>query len=452
MIGPARVAAYEILSAVSAGSADLPTAIAFARGGLRDDRDRALAAEIASGVQRWRATLDHVIAAFSKRPPSRLDSEIVEILRLSVYQLLHLTRVPASAVVDDAVNLVRRAGKTSATGFVNAVLREVSRRRDALPLPPRPADFSDRPTALEYFSITLSHPRWLAARWYDRLGFEVAEQWMQFNNAPGTLTLRANRLKTTRDELAGRLRAHDVELHDAPYAPDALIVDEGYPLRLGLDDSGLFFVQDEASQLVALLAGDRPPPRVLDACASPGGKTTAIAAAMAGSGLLVATDLRDRRISLLARTVAVSGAANVRIVQADLRQPLPFTTPFDCVLVDAPCSGLGTLRRDPDIRWRRRESEIAALATTELAMLRHAADVVSPGGRLVYATCSSEPEENEQVVDAFAAGAPDFVPVSAQSATAQLTDSLVDARGFLRTEPHRHGLECFFGAVLVRRM
>ena len=451
MIGPARVAAYEILSAVSAGNADLPTAIAFSRGGLRDDRDRALAAEIASGVQRWRATLDYLIAAFSKRPLTKLDPEIVEILRLSAYQLLHLTRVPASAVVDDAVNLVRRAGKTSATGFVNAVLREVSRKRAALPLPPRPADRADRAAVLDYFSIALSHPRWLAARWYDRFGFDVAEQWMQFNNTPGTLTLRANRLKVTRDELAALLRSHDVETHTAPYAPDALVVDEGYPLRLGLDDSGMFFVQDEASQLVALLAGDPPPSRVLDACASPGGKTTAIAAAMAGGGLLVATDLRDRRINLLQRTVALSGARNVRIVQTDLRRPLPFSQPFDCVLVDAPCSGLGTLRRDPDIRWRRRESDLPALAAAELTMLRQAADGVAPGGRLVYATCSSEPEENEQIVDAFAAAAPHFVPVAASAASARLTDSLVDARGFLRTEPHRHQLEAFFGAVFLRR-
>jgi 16S rRNA (cytosine967-C5)-methyltransferase len=451
MIGLARVAAYEILSAVSAGNADLPTAIAFSRGGLRDDRDRALSAEIATGVQRWRATLDHLIVAFSKRPLAKLDPEIVEILRLSTYQLLHLTRVPASAVVDDAVNLVRRAGKTSATGFVNAVLREVSRKRSALPLPPRPAAPSDRDAALDYFSVTLSHPRWLAARWYDRLGFDVAERWMQFNNTPGTLTLRANRLKTTRDELADSLRAKEVEAHAAPYAPDALIVDEGYPLRLGLDDSGLFFVQDEASQLVALLAGERPPARVLDACASPGGKTTAIAAAMAGHGLLVATDLRERRINLLRQTVTSSGASNVRIVQTDLRKPLPFSRPFDCVLVDAPCSGLGTLRRDPDIRWRRRESDVPALAAAELTMLQRAAEVVAPGGRLVYATCSSEPEENEQIVDAFAATAPQFVTIAATAAHPQLTDSLVDARGFLRTEPHRHGLEAFFGAVFERR-
>ena len=451
MIGPARVAAYEILSAVSAGNTDLPTAIAFSRGGLRDDRDRALAAEIASGVQRWRAALDHLILTFSKRPLAKLDPEIVEILRLSVYQLLHLTRVPASAIVDDAVNLVRRAGKTSATGFVNAVLREVSRKREALPLPPRPADPSDRSAALEYFSITLSHPRWLAERWYDRFGFDAAEQWMQFDNTPGTLTLRANRLKVTRDELAAELRAHDVETHPARYAPDALVIDDGSPLRLGLDDSGLFFVQDEASQLVALLAGDPPPARVLDACASPGGKATATAAAMGGRGLLVATDLRDQRVALLQRTVRLSGARNVRIVQIDLREPLPFSAPFDCVIVDAPCSGVGTLRRDPDIRWRRRESDLPALADAQLTMLRQAAAGVAPGGRLVYATCSSEPEENEQVVDAFAAAMPEFVPIAADAASAQLAESLIDARGFLRTEPHRHELEAFFGAVFERR-
>ena len=175
MISPARVAAYETLRAVSAGGADLPSAFAVARAGLVDERDRALAAEIAAGVQRWRAALDHVIAAFARRPLAKLDPEIVDILRLSAYQLLHLTRVPASAVVHDAVNLVRRAGKTSAAGFVNAVLRQISRQRDGLPLPPRPQEAGDRAAALDYLSITLSHPRWLAARWLDRLGFEAAE-------------------------------------------------------------------------------------------------------------------------------------------------------------------------------------------------------------------------------------------------------------------------------------
>ena len=452
MIAPARIAAYDALLAVSAGSADLPTAIAFARGQLHDERDRALASDIATGVQRWRAALDHLIVAFSKRQLDSLDSEIVEILRLSAYQILHLTRVPASAVVDDAVNLAKRAGKKSASGFVNAVLRTISRKRASLPLPQRPADPSMREAALDYLSVTLSHPRWLAARWYDRLGLADAEGWCVFNNAPAPLTLRANRLRVTTEQLIERLAADEVRVHPGRFTPDALIVDEGHPLRgTGLDD-GLFVVQDEASQLVALAANAQPDMRVLDACASPGGKTTAMAAAMNGRGLLVGCDVRARRMALLRHTVAATGAA-VRLAQADLLQPLPFSQPFDLVVVDAPCSGLGTLRRDPDIRWRRHERDLPALAAAELTMLQRAGDAVAPGGRLLYATCSSEPEENEAVADAFLATTPDFEGTDLRAAAPALAAAadLVDARGHLRTEPHRHRLEAFFAAAFVRR-
>jgi len=451
MIAPARVAAYDILRAVSAGNADLPTAIAFARTSLHDDRDRALAAEIASGVQRWRAALDHLIVEFARRAIDRLDPEIVEILRLSAYQLLHLTRVPAAAVVDDAVDLTKRAGKRSASGFVNAVLRSISRRRASLPLPPRPSDPTDRDAALKYMSVTLSHPRWLAERWLDRLGLDAAEAWMRFNNTAGSVTLRANRLQTTRDALLERLATDEIQVHPTAFAPDGLIVDEGHPLRGAGQEQGWFVVQDEASQLVTLLAGDRALPRVLDTCASPGGKTTALAALMEGRGLLVACDVRERRVDLLRRTVAASGATNVRIVQADLLKPLPFAASFDCVLVDAPCSGLGTLRRDPDIRWRRREHDLPALAAAELTMLQHAAEQVAPGGRLVYATCSSEPEENEGVADAFLATTPGFTALHASAATTRLAETLIDRRGHLRTQPDLHGLEAFFGAVFERR-
>ena len=491
MISPARIAAYDILAALSSGRADLPTAIAFTRVGLKDDRDRALAADIAAGVQRWRAALDYLIAALAKRAIDRLDPEVVDILRLSTYQLLHLSRVPASAVVDDAVNLTRRAGKQSAAGFVNAILRTASRHRNNLPLPPRPptqppslppptsvpdqtppslitsaagvrdggrqrgtevesaGDGGWREAALDYLSITLSHPRWLAARWLDRFGFEVAETWMQFNNAPAPLTLRANRLRATPAQVIERLAADGVLLRPGAFARDALVVEEGHPLRGSQQE--LFVVQDEASQLVAILAEPRRGSRVLDACASPGGKTTALAAALNGTGLLVACDVRDRRMALLRKTIVNAGANQVRLVQADLLKPLPFTTPFDLVLVDAPCSGLGTLRRDPDIRWRRRESDLASLAAAELVMLQHAAEAVAPGGRLVYATCSSEPEENEGVVDAFLATSREFSPLDARDAAPGLPRGVIDARGRLRTEPHAHGLEAFFGAVLERR-
>ena len=459
MISPARVAAYDILLAVSAGRADLPTAIAYARAKIRDDRDRALASEIATGVQRWRAALDHVIAIISKRSLDRLDAEIVEILRLSAYQLLYLSRVPAAAVVDDAVNLAGRVGKRSASGLVNAVLRSISRARTALPLPPRPSDPAapeNRAAAIDYLAVTLSHPRWLVERWLDRFGFEATEQWLHFNNAPAPLTLRANRLRVTRDALAEQLAHHDVVVKATRFAPDGLTVEDGQlPGRV----EGLLVMQDEASQLVALLAGGHPGPRLLDTCAAPGGKTLAIAATMAatvaGGGLLVACDVRGRRMDLLRRTVDTSGAANVRLVQADLLQPLPFSQPFDCVLVDAPCSGLGILRRDPDIRWRRSEEDLPALAAAQLVMLRHAAAAVAPGGRLIYSTCSSEPEENESVADAFLATAPEFVPIDLRDEASRLESALppevVDANGHLRTYPHVHSLEAFFGAAFLLR-
>jgi 16S rRNA (cytosine967-C5)-methyltransferase len=449
MIAPARIAAYETLSAVESGRTDLSDALAATRTTLRDDRDKALTAEIAIGVQRWRAALDYLIAHFARRPIQRLDREVLQILRLSAYQLLHLSRVPAAAVVDDAVDLTGRVGKRSASGLVNAVLRAISRQSHALPLPPRPGDPADRERALEYLGVTLSHPAWLVSRWYDTYGFDATETWLRFNNAPAPLTLRANALRNTPQELVERLRQDEVVVHGARFAPDALIVAEGYPLRGDGLDAGWFVVQDEASQLVTLLAGVEPGALVLDTCASPGGKTTALAAAMQGRGLLVACDVRDRRMDLLRRTVAASGATNIRLAQADLLQPLPFAQAFDCVFVDAPCSGLGTLRRDPDIKWRRQEDELRGLAATQLEMLRNAAAAVAPGGRLVYATCSSEREENESVVDAFLAGTADFSPIDL-AATTRIPPAVVNERGHLRTYPHVHALEAFFGAVFVR--
>ncbi len=448
MISPARVAAFNILQRLSDGRSDLPAAVAAVRDAVKDERDRALATDIATGTVRWRATVDHLIAHYAKRPVARLDSEVVDILRLSIYQLLHLTRVPASAVVDDAVDLTKRAGKKSASGFVNAVLRNVSRNRRALPLPPRPEDPSNRTAVLDYLSLTLSHPRWLAERWLDRVGFARAEAWMLFNNQPASLTVRANPLRITRDELLVRLAEVGVTAHAARFAPDGIVIDTG-SLREEAP-RGEFVMQDEASQLVALLAGAEPGPLVLDTCASPGGKATAIAMTLGVGERLVACDVRDRRMALLQRTVAASGALNVQLVQADLTKPLPFRPGFSTVFVDAPCSGLGTLRRDPDIRWRRDPGDLPALATAQRAMLANAAEMVRPGGRLVYATCSSEPEENEEVAAAFLVSNPGFRAVPAASAHPALAPELVDGRGHLRTEPDHHELELFFGAVFER--
>ena len=449
MIAPARLAAYDVLRAVNSGRSDLSTALARVRPRLPDERDRALAGEIATGTLRWQGAFDLVIAAFAARPVAKLDPEVVDVLRMTAFQLLYLDRIPASAAVNDAVNLVSKAGKRSASGLVNAVLRRISRERSRLPLPPEPPSSSDSTAAaLAYLSGALSHPEWLVRRWLDRYGFPATKAWANFNNRPAFLTLRVNTLKTSRDPLAQMLDEHGVATEPARFAPDALVVREGNPLLTPLAAQGLFIVQDEASQLVALLAATAPGERVLDACASPGGKTTAMAAAMGNQGLVVATDVRGRRVDLLLRTVEAAGASCVRVVQADAAGPLPFGPRFDCVLLDAPCSGLGTLRRDPEIRWRRTEASLEPLARTQLAMMERAADVLRPGGRLVYATCSSEPDENELVLRQFLATREDFAvhPVRLPPALA----AFATPEGYFRTFPFRDELEAFFAAMVVK--
>ena len=410
MTAPARVAAFHALRAVTNGSADLPTALAKSRQRLDDDRDRALTADIVTGTLRWQRGVDHLIEHFAQRPLTKLDTDVVTILRLSLYQLLHLTRVPASAVVDDAVDLTRLARKTSATGFVNAVLRSTIRQKHRLPLPARPASASDTDAALAYLGITHSHPEWLVARWLQRHGFDATERWVQFNNDTPPLTLRVNRLQATRDAAQRALEDDGVETTLAEAAPDGLIVIEGNPLRRPAD--GLVVVQDEASQLVALAADARPGERVLDLCAAPGGKTTAMAANMGDRGLLVACDVRPRRMRLLQETVRLSGSQHTHVIQVPARGPLPFSDTFDCVLVDAPCSASARSAAIPISDGDDRKPTLPRWRAIRASSCDRAALTVAPRGRLVYATCSSEPEENEQVVDAFLAAAPGVRPAS----------------------------------------
>jgi len=448
MTAPARRAAFQALVAIAADRADLPAALAASRSSLADERDRALTATIVTGTLRWQRTLDHLITRFARRPLRQIDPNVAAILRLSLFQLLHLDRVPAAAVVDDAVSLTRAARKSSASGFVNAVLRTMLRQRHRLPLPPRPTSPDDRAAALAYLGITLSHPEWLVARWLDRYSFEDVEGWVRFNNDAAPLVLCANTLRITREQLQQALARHGVETTVTRYAPDGLVVTAGNPLRTAADEP--FFVQDEASQLVPLAVDARPGERVLDLCASPGGKTVALAAAMGDSGTLVASDVRAGRIALLRETVRRSGARHTHVVHVPTHGPLPFTDVFDRVLVDAPCSGLGTIRRDPDIRWRRVEADLPRLAEQQLELLMRAAAVVKPGGRLVYATCSSEPEENDGVVDRFLERG-QFVRIDLRDEWPGPLQSLLDERGALRTLPFAHGLEAFFAAAMARR-
>jgi 16S rRNA (cytosine967-C5)-methyltransferase len=448
MTAPARRAAFRALVAIAADRADLPAALATSRASLDDDRDRSLTATIVTGTLRWQRTLDHLAEHFAKRPLTKIDPQVLAILRLSLFQLLHLDRVPAAAVVDDAVSLTRAARTSSASGFVNAVLRSMLRQRHRLPLPPRPSDPRDREAALAYLGITFSHPEWLVARWLDRYSFDQVEAWVRFNNEAAPLTVRANTLRLTRERLQEVMTSHGIETTPTRYAPDGLIVTAGNPLRTAENES--FFVQDEASQLVPLVVDAQPRERVLDLCASPGGKTVAMAASMHDSGTLIACDVRTARVHLLTDTVRRSRAHHIHIVHVDTTRPLPFSNSFDRVLVDAPCSGLGTVRRDPDIRWRRGASDLPRLAAQQLDLLTRAAQTVRPGGRLVYATCSSEPEENDELIEAFLAKAP-FERLDLRGSSPSPLLPLVDERGVLRTLPFAHRLEAFFATAMIRR-
>jgi 16S rRNA (cytosine967-C5)-methyltransferase len=453
MTAPARRAAYEALRAIESGRALLAEAIVASREPLQDDRDRALVTSIVTGTLRWRNRLDLVLSRHVMRELARLDPEVLEILRLSVFQLLFLERVPASAVVHDAVNLTRAAGKMSAAGFVNAVLRKVSRTRDRLDLPKAPSAgmAGTREAWLDALSLTGSHPRWLVERWLDRMGPEAAAAWVAFNNEEPALTIRANTLKTSRELLGERLLDAGIETERLRFAPDGLRVLRGNPLRTPLAKQGLFVVQDEASQLVALMCGRQQRWRTLDACAAPGGKTLVLASGPARGGLLVAADRRWRRLKLLREYLATAGAGQARIVALDLSAGAPFRDIFDLVLVDAPCTGLGTLRREVDIRWRRSARDIGEAAAVQARLLRHAASLVAPGGRLVYATCSSEPEENEGVFEAWLNSEPSFHPAGPESLSHEgVPSGLLDQQGHLHTRPDLHALEAFFAAAADR--
>lgn len=448
MIAPARTAAFRALVAIASNHCDLPTALVESRRQLNDDRDRSLAAAIVHGTLRWQRACDSLVSRVSARPIESLDREVLVILRLSLYQILHLDRVPSAAVVDDAVSLTRSAGKKSAAGFVNAVLRSTLRQRHHVPLPARPEDAGDREAALLYLGVTWSHPEWLVARWLDRYGFERTEKWVQFDNDPAPLTLSVNRLRATRDEVRRSLAAGDVECVDTSLTPHGLRVIAGNPLRHA--GHGQFLVQDEASQLVPLAVDAQPGERVLDLCAAPGGKTVLMCGDMRDSGVLVACDVRTRRVALLRDTVREAGCQHVYLVHVPTQGALPFSCNFDRILVDAPCSGLGTVRRDPDIKWRREEEDLAGLADRQLTLLERAATVLEPGGRLVYATCSSEPEENEMVIDRFLSRHSHFRLIDLRHDGRNELGSVLDDRGMLRTLPFEHRLEAFFAAALQR--
>ncbi len=441
--GPVAQARYEALRILvrvetDRAFADITLEHALDRAAL-EARDAALCTEIVYGTLRWQRHLDWRLAPHLHRPMARLDPWVRALLRLTAYQILFLDRVPRWAAVDEAVSLAKLKSRTPGPAeFVKAVLRALTRAPGPPPLPSAP---------VEAVGVRWSFPDWIAERWIARYGRAETEALMAALNERPPLTLRANRLRITREAHAARLREEDLAPQPTALAPDGLGLDKGIVSRLTAFTEGWCTVQDEASMLVALLLDPRPGDVVADACAAPGTKTTQLAELMGNRGRIVALDASAGRLKLLDRAAARLGVTIVESHAGGVAALAPrWNGRCDRVLVDAPCSNLGVLRRNPEVKWRRTEDDLRRLQQKQRTILASAAAMARPGGVLVYATCSAEPEENEDVVLPFLAAHPDWaIDAPAEFPVAP------DAGGVVRLFPHRHGTDAFTAVRLRRR-
>ena len=409
-------------------------------------RDQALVTRLVYGTIAWQGYLDHIIAAFSRRPPQALDAPVRVLLRMALFQTCLLTRVPEFAAVNTAVELVKGFRGGAAAGLVNAVLRRATAEWQQVQVPSATEDPAG------HLATRLSHPRWLVERWLAYYGFKDTEALLRADNEPAPTVLRVNRCKIERAELLVRLHDAGCAAEPTTYSPVGIRVEHaGPPERIAGYAEGLFSLQGEASQLVSLVAAPLPAGRVLDACAAPGGKTTHLAELMDNRGEIIALDIHAAGVDRIARMGQRLGVSIVQATVADALTWRPASDGFDCVLVDAPCSGLGTLRQHPEVRWRRTAADITGLARLQAQLLRHVAEYVRFGGTLVYATCTLSAEENDDVLATFLHERPDFSIEDPSLLLPESARPLIGADGILRTFPHHHGLDGFFAARLKRR-
>ena len=437
-ISPARVAAFHALKEIEDGKFS-SVALSELKGDL-SPLDRALAHELVLGVLRWQLHLDAIIEHFAGRRIDKLDAPVRRALRLAIYQLRFLSRVPPSAAVNDSVSLVALARLSSARAFVNAVLRRATREPDYSPA-------SDIADPLERIAIETSHPRWLVERWSHAFGIEQAKLMAVANNVPPPTAFRVVKSIADEKEVLEKLRSAGADLAPSKIAGSAWRVSGATAKVRELADDGEIYLQDEASQLVAEVVHAQPGDRVLDVCAAPGGKTTLIAERAGDRADIQAMDVSPRRLTTIERTIQLHQLKSIKLMLGDAGVPLPFDSEsFDRVLLDAPCSGTGTLRHNPEIRWRLKNDDIRVLAEQQQRFLSHAAKVIKPGGLLVYSTCSVEVEENEDVMQKFLSANDEFKQVSVDA-----TSDLLTTSGAARTWPHRDETDGFFIAALKKR-
>lgn len=448
-LSPARRAAVEILRRVEDESAYASSLLA-----TMDERlsgaDRALCHELVLGVLRRQLWLDRVLEHFAARRLAGLDLPVRLALRIGLYQLRFLSRIPPSAAVNESVNLVRTAGLRSAAGFTNAILRRAAREANY-----DPTEHVSDP--IEKLAIASSHPFWLLERWVNEFGFEEAGALARANNEPAPVSFRLT-TKTIESDTGARRIIGELESAGVEVRPSRIVfgawrvIGQRPALLRALTSAGQIYLQDEASQLVAHLVDAQPGDRVLDVCAAPGSKTTLISA-LAPRAMIVAADLYEHRLRILRELAAAQGEVSIQVTVADATAALPFANAsFNRVMVDAPCSGTGTLRRNPEIRWRLSALDVAELAVKQSRILALAAGLVRPGGRLLYSTCSLERDENEAVAAEFMKEHPEFAQL--RFPNMQISEGpgdLATAAGAIRTWPHRHDVDGFFIAAFQHR-
>lgn len=427
-VSPARWAAFEILKKVEAGS--FSSVLLASNEPRLEPSDRALCHELVLGVLRWQLKIDKIVEHFSNRRIADLDDAVVIALRLGLYQLRYLTRVPQSAAVNESVKLVQAARVSSAKAFVNAVLRRATRE----------PDFDAAATIGEpslKLAIETSHPPFLIDRWIKAFGFEETAAFARSNNETPVISFRVIKTRADEQDVLKRLDQAGIIVQASTLTKGAWRASSGSRILRELANNGEIYLQDEASQLVARTVGAREGERVLDLCSAPGGKATLISEQGA---IVVASDSSARRLETVAQSIVKQNNSSVKLMLLDANQTLPFQdASFDRVLVDAPCTGTGTLRHNPEIRWRVSANDIEMLANQQFDFLKNATRVVRPGGRLVYSTCSVEVEEDEQVVERFLATHPEFVQVP------------IGSTQTLRTWPQHNDTDGFFLSVFEKR-
>jgi 16S rRNA (cytosine967-C5)-methyltransferase len=454
-ISPARKIAYEVLRRVEGEGSYASDLLHSELGAHVASADAALATELTLGVLRWRRLLDFLLDRHLKKPVARLDLPVAIALRMGLYQLRFLERVPARAAVHESVELVKRAGKTSAGTLVNAVLRRLQEESKVaaetfLPLGTSPT---------ERLAILHSHPTWMVERWLSRLGDPRTIALLEANNRAPRQTCSVQDDEHGREDVIRALESAGLRVEPGRLLKSAIAVSGGSPSRTEAFRKGRLSIQDEASQAVPLLLDVRAGDRVLDLCAAPGGKTPPLVRAAGNGGLVIAADRHAHRLRAMRAQFERLALAGINLVELDAAKSLPFAIQFQRILVDAPCSGTGTLARHPEIRWRLRPEQLAELHKLQTAMLSQALSNLAPSGRLVYSTCSLEPEENEEVVADALRATPGVHRVSRENAAYAvaahlapgiLATSLFDDSGQFLTLPGERPTDGFFAALLQK--